>query len=258
MATPLPGVTPQCDFALVIGQSLAVVYPPSPQAPVLPHGHGIFFDTGGWKDLTQNGVSAGGFFAAFAQTWFAATGRTFGFVPTAVGGTGLLPNAGDNGENWSVNGNLLPAALSKCAAALQALTGTTVRTHSCIMDQGQHDANQINAGNSAVTKADYQAALIALRHKVRDDTGHAAFFISRCGTDPSVSDIGYAAIRSAHDAVTYPADENTFVVFDEALYWTVYGMQDQTSPVHPSQAGYNLMGSTMATRMRRVFAPMGF
>jgi hypothetical protein len=255
---PLPGVTRQCDFGLVIGQSLAVLWPPSAQARVLAPGRGIYFDAGRWQDLTQNGVSAGGFFAAFAETWFAATGRTFAFVPTAVSGSGLLPNVGDNGQNWSLNGNLLPAALSKCAAALQALAGTTVLTHSCIMDQGQHDANQINAGNPAVTQAAYLAALIALRRRVRDDTGRAAFFISRCGTDPSVSDVGYAAIRAAHDAVTYPADENTFIVFDEALYWTVYGVQDQTSPVHPVQAGYNLMGATMATRMRRVLAAIDF
>ena len=257
VSPPLPGVTPRCDFGLVIGQSLAVLYAPTSEAPVLAPGRGIYFLNGQWQDLTQNGVSVGGFYAAFAQTWFAATGRTYVFVPAAVGGTGLVPVAGDNGQNWSVDGNLLPAALAERGAALLALTGTTPVTWSGIMDQGQRDGTNINDGVVGVTQSAYQAGLIALRQKVRDATNHAPFFISRCGTDPSKSDVGYAAIRQVHDEVSYPADINTFIVFDEALYWTPYAVEDPSSPLHPAQSGYNLMGATMATRMRRVFAPNG-
>jgi hypothetical protein len=164
------------------------------------------------------------------------TGRNVCFVPAAVDGT--LQYGGTGATTWDTTGTLFSTSVTLANAALSALSsaGYNPIFKGVLWSQGECDAIAINAATE--TQAQYKSAFQTMIANYRAQFGaDMPFYISRTGMDNTGSDVGYAAIRQAQEAVA-DGDVNTFIVFRGAL--------DYTTLHYQVQGQYNTMGYEMA------------
>lgn len=209
-------------------------------------------------------ATTGSAWPSFGLTRFAAKNEAVLFVMTAIGGTGQVPFTGDLGQNWDITGTLLPAAIGAVNSALAAaiVSGYDPYVAGILECQGERDASRINS--ATITQGQYITSLQGMIAAWRSATlggsvyQELPFYIFKTGTDSSLSDAGYASIRTAQETVA-AADPLTQVVFRGALAFTALGMvQAPPNAVHYTQAGYNIMGAIAAANILAAEARSGF
>lgn len=232
----------EIDVFLIGGQSNAQGVGDSSLAPYFVDNTAYQYYSGTLSELTlrQVGNSAtGSAWNAFAQTYYAITGRKILFVPSALSGSGQVA-AANPGSNWDASGTLYGTSVTNLNNALSAATsaGYTPIFKGILWSQGETDADKIN--DATITQADYISAFAAMRARYRGDLGiNTPFYIFRIGTLISGNDAGYASVRAAQVSAMN-GDSLTNVVFWNAVDFNARGLH--TTGYHYTQAGYNEMG----------------
>lgn len=259
-AIPLP--LPPIDVFLVIGDSNAVGQGSSASSPLVQTGQAFAYCANGTVvaandpscsavNVAQN-ANTGSMWPALAISY----GRRIGFVLTGLAGS-TQANACDllvgNG-NWqdTTAGSNYAKSLTAINAALTAYTaaGYTPTLRGIIYILGSNDAAQINA--SVCTSGQYTTALTAMIGNYRGATiggttyPHMEFWMPIIGTNVGASDVGYSQVRAAQLAWA-ASDGNTAVPFVNMFSFNARGLMN--SGAHPTQAGYNIMGTAIGSAM---------
>ncbi|MDH5721826.1 MAG: sialate O-acetylesterase [Alphaproteobacteria bacterium] len=240
------GLPKAYDFFLIAGQSNAEGRGASASAPAVTKGAGYLADGAG--NITAladpvGGAITGSAWPAFANEWFARTGRSAVFIEQATGGAGLLAATGS--PNWSTTGTLYGASVTAANNALSDLANIftpDISSINVLWAQGETDA--VNINGTTITAALYQTELETLIANYKTDLGINYFFISEIGRqndgllDTEHSDIGNAQLSAAAN-ISY-----AYVVFADAKYFPEESKM--TDNLHYNQAGLNEMGTIMA------------
>lgn len=245
------------DVFLIAGQSNARGRGDKAQSPVPSGGTALQFYNGTISAAVDpvGDADTGSAWPSFAVTYFNATRRAVAFVPASAGGTAQSAAADTGAGNWDASGALYANSVTALQTALAAFTaaGYAPQLAGILWCQGEGDAIAINTGT--IVAATYQAALAAMIARYRSSFGVALpFYIFKTGTDTTVSDTGYAAVRAAQEAVA-AADPFTRIVFGNAAGFAARGM---SNGVHYTQAGYNEMGRVGAASIVAGFGLTGF
>jgi len=242
----------QIDFFFDAGQSNARGTGPtaSTQTPTAGTAFDFNWNTHNYENLDDPrgyGVNAavnGSWSPKFCKDYYAATGRKVGIVACATGsseqaeGSNQLP-----ANSWDASGDLTGIAIGKIKKAIEHFTasGFNVSFKGCNWSQGETDGIGINA--SAITKATYKAALIAMIGRFRAAFGDIHFWISRTGTKTDDSDAGYEDIREAQDEVA-AAYDYVHMAFTGAVDFP--GESKMSDNFHYTTVAYDEIGAALA------------
>ncbi|MEA1930910.1 MAG: sialate O-acetylesterase [Euryarchaeota archaeon] len=184
-------------------------------------------------------ANTGSAWPAFADAYWAASGRYAVYVPASVGGTSVHPAANDNW--WGESGGLLYRALGRLRSATVNLqrAGITPRFGGLLWHQGETDAHAIDEGR--IEPADYRLAFETMIERYRLEIGdrQAPMSVFQLGRRRDGETQGFQELRRIQRAVA-AADPNVEVVFEGAVAFPAAGkMKDM---LHYNQAGLNEMG----------------
>lgn len=233
------------DLFVIVGQSNAEGRGDSSLSPAAPTGRYV----GGGAvaalaDPVGNALT-GSAWPAFANEWFAQTGRGAAFVEAATGGTALIPDAA--GSNWSPSGTLRAAAVTAANNAIATIGASTSTLASVyfVWAQGEQEAETING--TTITGPLYEAALEALAAYFKAQVpAMVEMLVVRTGVRNDLANgPGWADIRAAQDAAC--ADSaNLRMAYRGASSFNAAGRALMADSVHYSQAGLNTAGKCAA------------
>ncbi|MEH6721949.1 MAG: sialate O-acetylesterase [Qipengyuania sp.] len=205
------------------------------------------------------GVAAGtgSMWPQFANEWATHTSRNSAHLQMAKGGSGLLAAAAPS-SNWSSTGALRADALAKLQAAIDAVSSSPNLVLGNIYvtwTQGEQDAQQLYAGTSGVSGANYQAELEALIDYFQANIPTlAGFFIVRLGTRNNRAEAGaWAEIRQAQEAAA-AANPIARIVSRASTSFPADGYNYMADQLHWNQTALNLNGKIAATEAAKPIA----
>lgn len=246
----------EIDVFLIGGQSNARGVGNRSQSPqptsdtVYQYFSGAFTNvTTGDVGFTPSESSRGSAWTSFGITWYNNTGRKIAFVPTAVDGSGQLPQTDTGFGNWSPSGGtLFQNSVTQLNSAIVAIIAADMKPvfKGILWCQGENDGNGIN--NNVITSSDYSNGLTTMIAAYRTSFGQQTpFYIFRTGTRVGFPDTGFSQIRAAQQSVAAADILITSIVFYNAVDYPTRGlMADQ---YHYVQAGYNEMGKIGAEKI---------
>lgn len=232
------------DLFIAAGQSNAEGRGDSTAAPVVTNGSLEY--TGSALvalDDPVGGADTGSAWPAFANAYFASTGRAVCISESAEGGTGLMANTGGS-DDWSLTGGLYAAAVTKGTNALTALAaaGHTATLRGVLWHQGERDS--LGYTSPSTLQADYQAALTALHGRFEASFAQQmGFYVFRLGRPYTADDAGFVKVRAAQDAA---CTGRIVMAYTNCVNFVTLGwMNSDVSKreYHYSQDGYNDMGT---------------
>ena len=235
------------DLFVIVGQSNAEGRGNSAQSPAVTNGAYISGST-----ITPTladpvgGASTGSMWPAFANEWFAQTGRWPAFVEQATGGTALIPDQA--GSNWSPSGTLrgnAVAAANQAIAAIAASTSFAPSNVYFVWSQGEQEAETING--TTITGTIYEQALEDLAAYFKAQVpSMAQMFVIRTGSrNDRASAANWAAIRAAQENACNDS-ANLRMVYRGTYSFPADARALMSDSVHYSQAGLNLAGKCAA------------
>lgn len=244
------------DLFVTAGQSNAVGMGTAASSPDVPFGTAWAFQGARIAPLDDPFAiaagSTGSAWPAFANTWKELTGRSTIWLPTAVGGSALIPAAGPT--NWSQSGTLFAACVSAINAAVIAINAApefVLGNIYVVWSQGEQEG--LNYNGTTITDTIYQSLQTELFTKLKESVpALSRVFISALGKRTAgVKDAEHALIRAAQSASTAEL-AYTDIVFTGAESFVPTKMIDS---VHYSQVGYNEMGEAMAVGAKALVYP---
>lgn len=245
------------DVFIIAGQSNAVgegkkdLSPPVISGKVLQIYNGVISDA---NDPVGN-ARTGSAWPSFGNEYVAISGRTIGFIPTAVGGSGLSPYADLGTGHWAYltfygQIDLLGDSIAKTKEAMELLaaSGYDATLKGVLWSQGENEAVNMTMG-AQLSQADYEQQLLAVIKRYRENLHpELPFYIFKTGTDRRLDQkrnimcpdhLGYAIVRAGQDhvAATTPY---TKIIYADAHTFGDRGLL--SDGLHYSQEGYNEMG----------------
>lgn len=235
------------DLFIIVGQSNAEGRGNSAQSPAVTNGAYISGST-----ITPTladpvgGASTGSMWPAFANEWFAQTGRWPAFVEQATGGTALIPDQA--GSNWSPSGTLRGNAVTAANQAIAAIAASTSFAPSnvyFVWSQGEQEAETING--TTITGTIYEQALEDLAAYFKAQVpSMAQMFVIRTGSrNDRASAANWAAIRAAQENACNDS-ANLRMVYRGTYSFPADARALMSDSVHYSQAGLNIAGKCAA------------
>lgn len=235
------------DLFIIVGQSNAEGRGNSAQSPAVTKGAYISGST-----ITPTladpvgGASTGSMWPAFANEWFAQTGRWPAFVEQATGGTALIPDQA--GSNWSPSGTLRGNAVTAANQAIAAIAASTSFAPSnvyFVWSQGEQEAETING--TTITGTIYEQALEDLAAYFKAQVpSMAQMFVIRTGSrNDRASAANWAAIRAAQENACNDS-ANLRMVYRGTYSFPADARALMSDSVHYSQAGLNIAGKCAA------------
>lgn len=192
------------------------------------------------------GAITGSMWPAFANAWFAATGRMVAIVEVAEGGTSLTPDQA--GTNWSPSGTLRSAAASAVNTALTAISESAdfqLGDIHFIWVQGENDAQAFNG--TTITGPIYTTALIALKDYFKAQvTGFTSMGIVRLGSQNNRTQAAaWAEFRLAQENAAAD-DAEIKMLYRGTTGFAFDGRQLMGDDLHYGQVGLNEAGTQAA------------
>lgn len=241
------GVVEPLDLIVIVGQSNAQGRGDSSLSPTVVEGIEIDGSTI-IRPMSDpvGGALTGSMWPAWANEWFARTGRMIAFVETAMGGTSLIPDA--SGSNWSPSGSLRAAAVSAASAAIAAINaddGYELGNLYFIWAQGENEARNING--TTITGALYKPALKALADYFEAQVPEfTSMGVVRAGRlSPLGEETAWAEIRRAQDEACAEAS-NLIMLYRGTSGFAYDGRRLMSDEVHYDQSGLNVAGRLSA------------
>lgn len=236
------------DMFVIAGQSNAMGVGSMATTEAVTLGNAIEYKArGGVHPLAdpvqQEGVSSalyGSAWPAFANDYYALTGRKVAFVGAAVSGEGLVFTATPRG-GWS-GAELVPLLATKLAAAKAKIGGATVR--GVLWAGGEQDAL------SAITVNSYKASLVAFRDALRTATGIPTLPLLILSIDNLAgSESQYSIMRQAQSEA---ANENEGIEL-VMPYQGFINAGKTADGIHWNQVALNEAGTIAATSCAALF-----
>lgn len=236
-----------CDVVISAGQSNAVGRGDSSLSPTAPV---TALEWEGSSTLaalvdpvgtpSPYNAQTGSMWPAFASALIGRTGRPCIIIPTAVGGTALLPGAGGN---WAAGGSTYNNFATRANSGLAdiATAGYEPATVSIAWHQGESDAANYS-GTTAELQAAYAAALPDLftRAKTSLSLPSLRFFVWGLGDRPGY-EAKHAAVIAAQQSACSSTDGMTLVYAKCPDFFSLGWMKADN--LHYNQAGLNDMGT---------------
>jgi hypothetical protein len=241
------GAVRQLDLFLGAGQSNAVGQGTSASAPTPDPAFAYLYDDGGNITTITDPVDSAGtgsMWPQFAVDYHRMTGRVVGLATFARSGSTQVDDADVGSGNWDTTGDHYDDAKAHLDAAIAAFeaAGWKVNVRGVIWSQGETDAAAINT--ATITATDYGTALATMLGRWRTDYGEDFYFwCVRTGTNPGLSDTGFAAIRNEQEKRA-AVDPRFIIATRETLNFPNLSMMGSGS--HYNQAGLNRAGSGAA------------
>jgi len=246
------------DLFIVAGDSNAVGQGSSASSPIVQSGTVLQYSAAGAistaNDPTLSAVNAarnantGSSWPSFGNAYYRATGRKVGLVLTGLSGSFQTAAADTGVGNWDTTGTLFTDAINAYNLAVTAFSaaGYSPSLKGVILHLGANDAARINL--AVITGGQYQTAFTDMLARWRSTLGvaHLPIYVIQTGTNLSVSDAGYATVRSTQITVVN-ADPDTHFGFINTYDFLARGMM--SSGAHPNQAGYNETGDVLAANI---------
>lgn len=246
-ALPLFAWREPLDLFVIVGQSNAEGRGNSAQSPAVTNGAYISGST-----ITPTladpvgGASTGSMWPAFANEWFAQTGRWPAFVESATGGTALIPDQA--GSNWSPSGTLRGNAVTAANQAIAAIAASTTFAPAnvyFVWAQGEQESETING--TTITGPLYEQALEDLADYFKAQVpSMAQMFVIRTGSrNDRASAANWAAIRTAQENACNDS-ANLRMVYRGTYSFAADARAMMADSVHYNQSGLNIAGKCAA------------
>ena len=235
------------DLFVIVGQSNAEGRGNSSSSPAVTNGAYISGST-----ITPTladpvgGASTGSMWPAFANEWFAQTGRWPAFVESATGGTALIPDQA--GSNWSPSGTLRGNAVTAANQAIAAIAASTTFAPAnvyFVWAQGEQESETING--TTITGPLYEQALedLAAYFKAQIPSMAQMFVIRTGSRNDRASAANWAAIRTAQENACNDS-ANLRMVYRGTYSFAADARAMMADSVHYNQSGLNIAGKCAA------------
>lgn len=234
------------DLFLVAGQSNAKGRGDSAQSPSVQYGLYIA-DDGTISALADpvGDADTGSAWPAFANEWYAQTGRIAAFCTAAVSTTPLTPDAA--GQNWSPSGDLRSAAAAVLSTAVQSIKSSgayVLNSARVLWIQGERDSKLFDG--VTITGPIYEAALEELAQYFQTEVPEVqemGVFKTGAYTDTDYVPQNWADIRTAQEEACTDSSLLTM------LYRGAYSFSARGylwDVVHWNQTALNIAGKCAA------------
>lgn len=245
-------VPPIMDLFIVVGQSNAEGRGDSSLSPDAT-ASGLYYDGSTFSALADpvGGASTGSMWPAFANAWYATTGRRACFIEQAKGNSALIAAAETTSSgHWSPTGTLRATAATAANAAIAAIEGSadyTMGTVRFVWAQGERDSESWNG--TTVTGPLYEQALEDLATYFKAQVPDMLeMVVIQTGRDPvSPEDPKFAAIREAQENACTDSALLRMVYRGTSSYgWHPVPGDYYSDNLHYSQALLNIVGEAAA------------
>jgi hypothetical protein len=253
---PLSSEFNEIDVFLVGGQSNARGLGDSAQSPNPQPGTVYKYD-GTFQVVTNEIITPigpipvgarGSAWPSFGINYNRLTGRRVCIIPYGIDGSGQMTASNSGFGDWGPAGTLFNASVAQVNAGLAAIisAGFSPKFRGVLWCQGENDARKIN--DATITSTQYRDTLTWMISQYRANFGSAMpFYIYQTGTEISVSDIGYLAVRTAQQTVV-DADplRNKMISTNQYDFVARSLMVDN---IHYNQTALNEMGTVGAEQV---------
>lgn len=245
-------VDANCDIFSIIGQSNAEGRGASASSPDAT-ATGLFWNGVDFDPLADpvGDAATGSMWPAFANEWFALTGRKAIFVESALGSTRLL-DYGDPDHTWAPGSTLRNNAIADLQEVIAAVTGSVtygMASAYAIWVQGEGDAENLDGTHTA---AQYEQALEDMATEFRASVPEMTSMLvvrSASNINDATKDAGYIAIRDAQENA---CTDSALLVMGYRGTYSFRPLGYMGDSVHYTQTGLNLAGKCAA---RGLYAP---
>jgi hypothetical protein len=249
----------EVDVFLTAGQSNSAGVGDQALSPASPTG---LMWTGSALALLDDPVglaNTGSAWPAFANAWYARTGRRAVIVPQGRGSTSLIadvPVGSSANGTWAASGTLRGTAVTEMNEAIAALESARLDLETGVVNyriankyviwcQGESEGQSVNG--TTVTGAIYKTRLreIADYFDANITSGIRRMGVVRTGvTTNSTWDAGFAEIRQAQDEACAENPDILEMVYTGAVDFITRGLMSDS--VHYTQEGYDEIGEFSA------------